>query len=86
MGQRYIEPPGFNIAGAFGDSGPLIPLIFMLSAGSDPMSALLKYAEEDRHEVFLGLIIHCLWLLIFELVYSPHFKAASCKYYQDPKN
>ncbi|XP_073386521.1 uncharacterized protein [Physcomitrium patens] len=51
MGQRYIEPPGFNIAGAFGDSGPLIPLIFMLSAGSDPMSALLKYAEEDRHEV-----------------------------------
>ncbi|KAG0563633.1 hypothetical protein KC19_8G047000 [Ceratodon purpureus] len=51
MGQRYIEPPGFNLAGAFGDSSPLIPLIFMLSAGSDPMAALLKYAEEDAHEV-----------------------------------
>lgn len=51
MGQRYIEPPGFNLGGAFGDSSPLIPLIFMLSAGSDPMAALLKFAEEDAHEV-----------------------------------
>ena len=51
MGHRYIEPPGFNLALAFGDSSALIPLIFMLSPGSDPMAALLKYAEEDSHEV-----------------------------------
>ena len=58
MGQKYLEPPGFNLAGAFGDSSSLIPLIFMLSAGSDPMAALLKFAEEDAHEVTRNFLEH----------------------------
>lgn len=64
MGQRYIEPPGFNLAGAFGDSSCLIPLIFMLSPGSDPMAALLKYAEEDAHEVRAIRFPSSMWLYI----------------------
>jgi dynein heavy chain len=51
MGQRYVEPPGFDLTSAYGDSDALTPLIFMLSAGSDPMAALLKFSEEGKHVV-----------------------------------
>lgn len=45
MGQSYIEPPTFNLAETYGDSSCTTPLVFILSAGSDPMMALLKFAE-----------------------------------------
>ncbi|CAM6076097.1 unnamed protein product [Sphagnum tenellum] len=51
MGQRYVEPPGFDLTSAYGDSDALTPLIFILSAGSDPMAALLKFSEEGKHVV-----------------------------------
>jgi hypothetical protein len=59
MGQRYIEPPGFNLAGAYSDSDALIPLIFMLSAGSDPMAALLKFAEESGNQTVKDFTHSC---------------------------
>ncbi|KAL3678222.1 hypothetical protein R1sor_021178 [Riccia sorocarpa] len=46
MGRRYIEPPGFDLAKAYHDSYCLSPLIFLLTPGSDPMAALLKFSEE----------------------------------------
>ncbi|OAE31694.1 hypothetical protein AXG93_3384s1680 [Marchantia polymorpha subsp. ruderalis] len=46
MGQRYGEPPGFDLAKAYHDSNALSPLIFLLSPGSDPMAALLNFSEE----------------------------------------
>ena len=45
MGQRYVEPPPFDLAECFGDASASTPLIFILSAGADPIDALLKFAE-----------------------------------------
>jgi dynein heavy chain len=55
MGQRYMEPPPFDLESAYHDSASTIPLIFILSAGSDPMASLLKFAEEAKHTVIVAL-------------------------------
>lgn len=45
MGQSYVEPPVFNLSEIYEDSSCTTPLVFILSPGSDPMMALLKFAE-----------------------------------------
>lgn len=46
MGQNFVEPPPFNLFDSYNDSTAVSPLIFILSPGSDPIAALLAFAEE----------------------------------------
>ncbi|KAK5640705.1 hypothetical protein RI129_009252 [Pyrocoelia pectoralis] len=46
MGQLFLEPPQFNIVESYNDSNCCTPLIFILSAGSDPMSGLIRFAAD----------------------------------------
>ena len=38
LSREFIEPPTFNLAKSYKDSSVTIPLIFVLSAGSDPVA------------------------------------------------
>ncbi|XP_014211752.1 dynein heavy chain 12, axonemal [Copidosoma floridanum] len=49
MDARYVTPPAFDIARSYADSNCLVPLIFILSPGSDPMGALTKFAEQSDY-------------------------------------
>ncbi|CAH0564658.1 unnamed protein product [Brassicogethes aeneus] len=46
MGQAYLEPPQFNLEESYSDSNCCTPLVFILSAGSDPMAGLVKFAAD----------------------------------------
>ena len=59
MEPKFIEPPAFDLKGCFDDSAPIMPLIFILSSGSDPNKDLETLAEamgmSDRlHRIALG--------------------------------
>ncbi|XP_069062696.1 dynein axonemal heavy chain 1 [Pleurodeles waltl] len=48
LGQRFIEPQTSDLSEVYKDSTPVIPLIFVLSPGTDPAVDLYKFAEEMR--------------------------------------
>lgn len=48
IGQRFVDPPPFDLEDCFGESSFASPLIFVLSSGADPMADLLKLCEEHR--------------------------------------
>ena len=45
IGEKYVKPPTFELANIYLESRATTPLIFVLSPGSDPLKALLKFAE-----------------------------------------
>lgn len=48
LGKRYVEPPIFDIQSCYNDSSCCTPLIFILSPGADPTTALLRFADEKK--------------------------------------
>ena len=44
-GEKFVIPPSFDLQACYDDSSVSSPLIFVLSAGSDPMSAVLRFAK-----------------------------------------
>ncbi|XP_049536716.1 dynein axonemal heavy chain 6 [Anopheles darlingi] len=60
LGKRYTEPPkNTSLASLYADISSTTPLVFVLSAGSDPMTALIKFAQEREcveklHSISLG--------------------------------
>jgi dynein heavy chain, axonemal len=46
IGRQFIEPPTFSIAKSYKDASITVPLIFVLSAGSDPVADFMRFAEE----------------------------------------
>lgn len=45
MGDKFVKPPPFDLQACYADSSATIPLVFILSAGSDPMGAVFRAAE-----------------------------------------
>lgn len=46
MGRRFVEPPPMNLRECYNDSSVTMPLIFILSTGSDPNKDMQLLAEE----------------------------------------
>ena len=59
MGDRFVSPPAFQLSACYADSSSTAPLVFVLSAGSDPTATLLQFASEREmdnrlHAISLG--------------------------------
>lgn len=46
LGEKFVQPPPFDIQKSYNDSYCLNPLIFILSPGVDPMVSLLQFANK----------------------------------------
>jgi dynein heavy chain len=49
LGQSFIEPPLTDLPTLYADMSNIIPLVFVLSTGSDPMGAFLRFAKEKDY-------------------------------------
>eukprot|EP00945_MAST-04E_sp_MAST-4E-sp1_P005163 g5163.t1 len=49
-GAEFVKPPTFNLKACFEDSTSITPLVFVLSAGSDPTGAILKFGADCNAE------------------------------------
>ncbi|XP_019622649.1 PREDICTED: dynein heavy chain 6, axonemal-like [Branchiostoma belcheri] len=46
LGKQFVESPPIDLATLYQDTTPSVPLIFILSTGSDPMSGFQRFARE----------------------------------------
>ena len=50
LGKEFIEPPPFELAKSYKQSSNIVPLIFILSPGSDPINDIRKFAEDQGYD------------------------------------
>jgi dynein heavy chain len=50
LGESFVNPPAFELSKPYGDSTHMVPIIFVLSAGSDPFASLQKFAQDKQKE------------------------------------
>ena len=46
LGAQFVESPPVQLSTLYEDTSNTIPLVFVLSPGSDPMSSFLRFAKE----------------------------------------
>ena len=46
LGQSFVEPPPTDLNTLYQDMNQTTPLVFVLSTGSDPMGAFLRFANQ----------------------------------------
>lgn len=56
IGKEFIEPPTFDLMACYNDSTNVSPLIFVLSAGTDPVSDFKKLADESGMNEKIDLV------------------------------
>ena len=59
LGHRFVEPPVLDVKAVLEESTPRTPLVFVLSPGDDPTSALIQLAHScevaaNFHIISLG--------------------------------
>jgi hypothetical protein len=54
LGSRYVEAPPAAISDVYKDAGPVTPVIFVLSAGTDPTGELIRWGFSFFPFVFLN--------------------------------
>lgn len=50
LGEEFVQPPPFELPTIYKDSSSTIPLVFVLSPGSDPMTALMKFGDAKKKQ------------------------------------
>lgn len=56
LGAKFTEPPPFDLAGSYEESSNTVPLLFVLSPGSDPTAALLQFADSRGYGSKIAVI------------------------------
>ena len=49
LGPQFVESPPVQLNTLYEDTTKTIPLVFILSPGSDPMSSFLRFAKEKNY-------------------------------------
>lgn len=51
LGPFFVEPPTFDLRGCYEDSSVTMPLIFVLSTGSDPNKVPPPLTDEKQNQM-----------------------------------
>jgi len=49
LGKAFVENPPISLTSLYADMTNITPLVFVLSTGSDPMGAFLRFAKEKDY-------------------------------------